>query len=324
MATKAKTSNRSTLAGHLVARFGTDAPAHIAPLIAKQIRDWACVVQSPRLLEDLLKKFQVPFHYTQHPRAPDGRHGDAYLRFVDGVLSLEIDRASFRSNRGRARFSIAHEIAHIALIHIFGNEVIRWSEESPAAYREVENLCDQVASHILMPRILLRNHFRENGFNTFSIHLALKVFGVSKQALLTGIADTQSKMVAFNFRKFARNPEENADWRIANNGSASDVGTAPPWKARGSTVAKHLIVDVDLENLEPDRPWVGEALWTAKNRQLPFQAILCKMDVVDASRIEQFVIDEVADYSRVKQDVFDGIVALLGPKDRQDVRAFFQ
>ena len=312
----------TTFSRKLADRFGTTAPHEIAPIIAGDLLRWSRAPHAPDMLEQILKRLKVPFHYTNCIEGKSGNHAEASLQFVDGTLSLEIDRSTFRRNRGRARFSIAHEIAHLSLIYIFGSNAIVWAEESPEAYTQVENMCDQIASHILMPRQLLREHFRHFSLSTVGIHSALKKFGVSKQALLTGIADTQARLAAFNIRKYARDSNEPNTWRIANCGVSSLVGTGPPWLPIDATVNKHLQLTTQLDCLLPDEPWLGDVTWKMGRQKQEYVAVICRMDQVDEKAVNQTLLTDILDFERVRQDVFDGMIAIVGPKASFDVSGF--
>ena len=322
MPSEMATLEATTFSRHLVERFGTSALFEVAPVLAAELYKWTKVSHAPDLLERILKKLKVPFYYTEVSESKRAGHSEASLRFVDGALKLEIDRATFRKNRGRARFSIAHEIAHLSLIYVFGGEVVSWAEESSEAYAQVESLCDLVASHILMPRPLLRDHFRRHSLSTIGIHSALKKFGVSKQALLTGIADTQPDLAAYNLRRYSRTEDEPATWRIANCGTGARVGTSAPWLPVNATVRKHLEVPFELIQLKPDVVWVGDVIWSMARKNVDLRALLCSMDVVDKNAIDQILLSEMVPATTIRQDVFDGIIAIVGPKETFDVHGF--
>tara|TARA_R110002050_G_scaffold287663_1_gene438989 strand:- start:25284 stop:26180 length:897 start_codon:yes stop_codon:yes gene_type:complete len=291
-------------------------------VIAANLLRWSKTPQAPDMLEQILKRLDVPFHYSNGLELKSDHHSDASLQFVAGALTLEIDRSTFRRNRGRARFSIAHEIGHLSLIYIFGGDAIVWAEESAEAYALIENLCDQIASHLLMPRQLMREHFRRISLSTIGIHSALKKFGVSKQALLTGIADTQLHLAAYNIRKYARTDNEEITWRIANCGTSSRVATSAPWLPLGATINKHLKAEVELAALEPDKPWVGEVVWAMGQQKQEYVAIICRMDRVDEKAVNQALLTDVLEFERIRQDVFDGLIAIVGQRSSFDIQGF--
>ena len=306
----------------LAAKFGSRNTHEIAPVIAAELLTWTGASHAPNLLERMLKQLRVPFYYTDIQRPLGSDHSEASLRFVGDELALEIDKSAFRRNRGRARFSIAHEIGHLALVYIFGGDAIDWADESPEAYVMVERLCDEIASHILMPRPMLRDHFRQFGLSTLGVHSALKKFGVSKQALLMGLADTQAGTAVFNIRKYARDQDEKIEWRIANRGTGARVGSEAPWLPIHATLRKHLKVPLDLDALQPDEPWVGDAVWSMGKKKHHFSTIFCKMDRVDETAINQALLSDVLEFDRVRQDVFDGVISVVGPKSRLDIANF--
>lgn len=90
-----------------------------------------------------------------------------------GVLIRRLDA------RARQRFSLAHEIAHIAL-GIVGDE---WRYKGEVAARgtrtQAEKLCDYYAAALLMPRALVNKAATE----TPDLHELARMFDVSGQSM---------------------------------------------------------------------------------------------------------------------------------------------
>ncbi|MCH8910111.1 MAG: ImmA/IrrE family metallo-endopeptidase [Chloroflexi bacterium] len=81
----------------------------------------------------------------------------------------------------RQRFSLAHELAHI-LVQPDLTGADRLEKEDPEE-RRLENLCDQVATSLLMPAKAVRTRLKISGRSPNSVINLAKHFNVSKQAM---------------------------------------------------------------------------------------------------------------------------------------------
>lgn len=97
------------------------------------------------------------------------------------------------TNKVRQRFSIAHEIGHIAiykttgLTRAFGH--LSPGEQKRGEAAEVEDLCDCFASELLMPMAEWRQHIIEEGVSLGVIKKLMNRYGVSTPAATKRVVD---------------------------------------------------------------------------------------------------------------------------------------
>ncbi len=177
----------------------------------------------------------------------------ASLTYSRGEVQLRIDRASFREHRGRARFSIAHEIGHLILFRALGSEVFDLAERDDSTYREVEALCDLAASHLLLPRAPLAAALRARGFTRAGVQGLRETFDVSETAVLRATADLLPEGSILDWRRFRRSDEEASTWRVWRTLGPTELEEKRPWLPRGCTL-KHLHLPPPSEWEKSDTP----------------------------------------------------------------------
>ena len=118
---------------------------------------------------------------SEAPMVEDGR-----TTWSDGIPLIEL--RSDRS-RGRKRFTLAHEIAHILIEarQTVAHRKFRFTHD------DVETLCDQVAAAILMPRDWISRYANRDVFNLSLIRLVAHKSQVSHAAAAVRIAETSGR-----------------------------------------------------------------------------------------------------------------------------------
>lgn len=284
----------------------------------------------PIRLRSILKTMRVEIDYNA------GRTGDeiASLRFSGSGVTLAIARSSFDVARGRARFSIAHEIAHLAVLRALGAEGLELSDADAQAYREMERLCDLAASHLLMPRERLSAAVRRRGIGKVAVRNLAELFDVSRTALFRGIGDLVPDGAVSEWRHHRRRDGEAKAWRVwrwhaphqpepvPSSPDGKLDGSHRPWLPIGCTL-KHLDIEPQLPTLEFDlAKSVEDVELTFKKRSFRYDAVLCRWQ---ADRIRQLgLIDEWhPNESSARLTAYgESVIVVLGRRGRVDPDLF--
>ena len=87
--------------------------------------------------------------------------------------------------RVRHRFSVAHELAHLILTPILGKRVVhrrRFSRNQDPFGAQIEYLCNDMASAILMPASEVKQILRDGGYSAKCVPQITESFGTSFEA----------------------------------------------------------------------------------------------------------------------------------------------
>ena len=183
------------------------------------------------------------------------RNEEASLRFVNGKIVLWVSRDKFENytTRKRARFSIAHEIAHLMLYRMLGTKVLDCSNNSRQSYLYVERLCDIAGSHILIPRSALLKQLRKSGLTSAGFGQLLDQFDVSESALFRAIVDLTPRGSIIEWRKYRRHSVEPLVWRVWNTWRPAMGRDLSSWLPKGCTL-KHVVGVEDPSSVSTDNP----------------------------------------------------------------------
>jgi len=295
-----------------------DAPDEFAALTraCAQLLSQTGQHRPPVSLKSIGRALGIEYEYE---KAAAGNE-EASLSFSDGRMRLHISRNRFRSNPRRARFSIAHEMAHVILIRALGPGAIDAGESDRASYEAVERLCDFAASHLLLPREQLAAALRERGIGRGGTWALTTLFEVSQEALFRSIADLVPDGSVLLWRRYRRNAREDLTWRVWGSYTPLHAISNRPWLPRGCTL-KHLAIGHLLDHAEPDRAVL------ARDVELQLNGPVTRHDLVAtrwSDSYRQISMDGVSEASRGRPQEFtsDCLVTVLGRKDRVDPRLF--
>ena len=195
--------------------------------------------EPPIMISPLLRLTGVDWSYEERRRG----NKEAAIVFSDGGLRLAISKDSFAKEgvSRRWRFSVAHEFAHVVLIRAVGARVVDLANSSKEAYDYVEQLCDYGASHILVPRSILRRALRERSFSKTTILSLADLFDVSFQAMMWGLADLLPQGGLLLLREYRRSAQESNELRVWSTYTKYSTNLVEPWLPRGCTM-KHIRV----------------------------------------------------------------------------------
>lgn len=115
---------------------------------------------------------------------------DALLQQTQSGYVAIINSAA---NKARQRFSLAHEIGHLAMFNATGlrqafGHLSPSERQNPDSF-EVENLCDCFASELLMPLKDWQQHIFEEGISLQVIRNLMHSYGVSMAAATKKVVD---------------------------------------------------------------------------------------------------------------------------------------
>lgn len=284
----------------------------------------------PIRLRSILKTMQVDIDYHA------GRVGDeiASLRFSGSGVTIAIARSSFDVARGRARFSIAHEIAHLAVLRALGAEGLELSDGDAQAYREMERLCDLAASHLLMPRERLSAAVRRRGIGKAAVRNLAELFDVSRTALFRGIGDLVPDGAISEWRHYRRRDGEAKAWRVwrwhaphqpdpATSSSDGNQGKLRrPWLPIGCTL-KHLAIESQLPDLEFDLARsVEDVELTFKERSSRYDAVLCRWQADGRRQLGLTAEWDPSEPSARLPAYGESVIVVLGRRGRVDADLF--
>lgn len=295
-----------------------DAPDEFAALTraCAQLLSQTGQNRPPVSLKSIGKALGIEYEYDKVAAGNE----EASLSFSDGRMQLHISRNRFRSNPRRARFSIAHEMAHVILIRALGPDAIDASESDLASYQAVERLCDFAASHLLLPREQLAAALTERGIGRGGTSELTSLFEVSQEALFRSIADLVPDGSVLLWRRYRRNPREDLTWRVWGSYAPLHATSNRPWLPRGCTL-KHLAIGHLLDYIQPDQAML------ARDVELQLNGPPTRYDLVAtrwSSAYRQTSMDGVPESprGRAQESTSDCLVTVLGRKDRIDPRLF--
>ncbi len=197
---------------------------------------------------------------------------DATLCMSNGAYRVIINSARPRS---RQLFSLAHELAHVALerhLPFLASDMKNRSLFAPDFDREEEELADALAARMLMPDRLVHSIAHDYGCGTTGIWQVSRAFSVSVQAAARRIAEVSAERIAcllFN--------SEHGGQRIRFDRTACWALSFPerilrPWVISTDTISLQPIPDqtqiVQLllpvagdirERFECEARWVGQS-----------------------------------------------------------------
>ena len=121
---------------------------------------------------------------------------DGMLVREKGILSI---RLNSRSHPLRRRFTFAHELGHI-LLASGENHDAKWKRRACKG-REIERLCDAVASELLMPENEVRAFFANNEVSLQKVSIFASRFQVSLQAAAARVGELKLTQSIFSLLK---------------------------------------------------------------------------------------------------------------------------
>lgn len=204
----------------------------------------------PVMLRPILDRLDVPFVLERDPDAIPRRFaGQVVVR--DARLTIRMRRRDLLRAPQRSRFTIAHELAHVLLTWEFGGEPAIWASRNRSNHKRVERLCDQIASHILLPRRMLQRHLLSGSIaDARHVDQLSCRFDVSRRALLTGICGLLEGGVGLSIRKFRHNDSSKIEWRVYQ----SHVPYPHPAYIATNSSSKHYNLGVEIDSIaEPTR-----------------------------------------------------------------------
>lgn len=206
-------------------------------------------VKPPIRLRPLLQYLDVDIVYHDGEETRGKEVASLLLR--KGRLSVAIERKALHGNVGRARFSIAHELAHALIIRTLGARALELAEADEHGFRRTEQLCDLAASHLLMPLTMLIPALRKRRFTRHGVHSIRKAFDVSEYALLRAIAGSVARGGIVELKYHRRNDGEAETWRVLRTFATPDSAGTRLWLPSGCTL-KHIRSAKPLDNLQAD------------------------------------------------------------------------
>jgi len=163
----------------------------------------------------------------------------------------------------RERFSRAHELSHVLLLHLCGESALPagLGINSPI-YRTVERLCNIAAAEILVPREFLRLALVDSTFMVGGMDGLQDSFKVSKDTLLRRLTEALPNSCVLLWKPHQRHEREEMCFRVSRGFYRNGYKRAPGWLPNGCTT-KHLSSDIVTEALERRRP-IAQAEVTIK------------------------------------------------------------
>ena len=279
----------------------------------------------PIELRKILRWLDVPIVYTGERYGEDkSATGNeiASVAYVNNRPSVVISNRQFRLNRGRARFSVAHEVAHLLIMKVAGVRSVEWATKTKSAYNEVERLCDLAASHLLIPREFVAAALRHGGIRSSNIRRMQQLFDVSELALLRAIAESISGGAVVEWRRFSRTDRETLTWRVFRSLGGSLADKNRPWLPTGCSL-KHLDLKLGVEALGIDEPLVLERVQTIFGRKRnTHDGVVCMWDGSNRKAETRMLLETAGKKAFVRTDGSLRLITVLGPRGRFNARLF--
>ena len=227
----------SVLSQALCRKTGAATPSLAVRRLLNSVLLAADEAHPPVRVRNLLDVLNVPFDYSD-----EGIHdAEAAVRVVNGQLRLQIPESRIRRDRNsrRWRFSIAHEFIHILLIKSLGPKIIDVTNTDKETYDFVERLCDEGASHLLIPRSYLKTELRRGGLRRETIEKVATECDVSLSAAIRSVNDLLPGGSIFFLSRFKRGKRGHEKLRVRWCTASNRDVAARPWVAKGCSL-KHL------------------------------------------------------------------------------------
>lgn len=171
---------------------------------------------------------QLNVHFSWSATAHRTGTGTASLHTDgNGGFEIALHDANFRQRWRRARFSVAHELAHALIIQLIQDPIlIATLDDTCERYEELERVCNAGAAELLMPSNALRQAILEFGLGPEGLGQLYDHFLVSWAALLWQIAWILPNGCCLRWRKHARHDREESVFRV--------VACYPGYRGQGS------------------------------------------------------------------------------------------
>lgn len=111
---------------------------------------------------------------------------DAFIMPEGGRYLAVVNSTQFPTRR---RFSLAHEIAHVVLAGEIADPKFRYTECSAARNNPIERACNELASAMLMPESVFRQHANAQGWGLKGIESLSGIFDTSFEATIRRCID---------------------------------------------------------------------------------------------------------------------------------------
>ena len=125
------------------------------------------------------------------------------------------------TSSSRKRFTLAHEIGHIIINRSLGDKSpneLNCDKFNPES-KDEEQLCDRIASEILMPNAFLKQFCIDHGIKALSLEMFSNLFGCSKESVARRIAVEIPYDLGFGQWRFESKVNHYvADWFVTRNG----------------------------------------------------------------------------------------------------------
>ena len=115
---------------------------------------------------------------------------DAFIMPEGGRYLAVVNSTQFPTRR---RFSLAHEIAHVVLAGEIADPKFRYTECSAARNNPIERACNELASDMLMPEWVFRQHANAQGWNLKGIVSLSGIFDTSFEATIRRCIDLSNE-----------------------------------------------------------------------------------------------------------------------------------
>lgn len=140
--------------------------------IARELRDGLDIIETP--LYRVCKRLQINIYFRLLPYKVNAVTIRASV-FNDSFVCV-VNR---HSNLGRLRFTIAHEIGHVALGHFYHADDVIMPHMKSNQHNRLDQEANAFATELLMPSDIIKPQL-DNGVN---IDVLRKTFKVSRQCM---------------------------------------------------------------------------------------------------------------------------------------------
>ncbi len=172
----------------------------------------------------------------------------------NGEFEIVLHDANFRRRWRRARFSVAHELAHALLLRLIQDPALIASLDDTAEdLQELERTCNAGAAELLMPSTSLRQAILQFGLGPEGLIQLYDHFLVSWAALLWQIAWVLPNGSCVRWRKYARHDREAVAFRVVACYPSYRSRGRRPWLPNGATTS-HLNSRVVESTVAENRP----------------------------------------------------------------------
>ena len=155
-----------------------------ARALANQVRLNAEAFTTPISLPKVVSSLRARVEFSRMPSEPHGRLTASYAQSSDQyVITVKSSLSWYRR-----RFTIAHEIGHIALVNIsrrnprLHQEL--WRSEN---WRALESICDQFAAELLVPREGVVSRVNRTAIKFAQVEILREEFQVSTSAIIRSL-----------------------------------------------------------------------------------------------------------------------------------------